>query len=83
MPSLHRSQNIVLPLGLSNTVTVVWQSGHCGIVGYEIADELLRLRSQAPLLGPEPMITTSVRSGIITERIKKEHGKVWTAYYED
>ncbi|XP_062715525.1 uncharacterized protein LOC134291594 [Aedes albopictus] len=46
-------------LCINNTVNIYWVPGHCGIDGNEKADELARIGSNQPFLGPEPFCGVS------------------------
>jgi hypothetical protein len=42
------------PLAKNNRVKLIWETGHKGINGNEMADQLGKLESEHPFTGPEP-----------------------------
>jgi ribonuclease HI len=47
-------------LAKHNSIQLVWAPGNKGIVGNETADQLAKLGSECPFIGPEPACSISV-----------------------
>ena len=52
-------RDILQQIALLRPLTLSWTPGHRGIEGNEMADELARIGSSKPLLGPEPRLKLS------------------------
>jgi len=57
-----------MTLAEHNRVQLVWVPGRMGIVGNEIPDQLARVVSSRPLIGPEPALGVSAK---VTRRVMR------------
>jgi hypothetical protein len=57
----------------------MWVSGHGGILGNEMADQLARTGSEHPFTGPEPAcsISIGVAKKAVRDRTDRNHKKYW------
>jgi hypothetical protein len=62
-----------------NRVQLVWVPGHEGIAGNETADEMAKIGSEHPFIGPEPAcgISTGVAKKTIRDWMTMNHKKYW------
>jgi hypothetical protein len=62
-----------------NKVHLMWVPGHNGIKGNEIADQLAKMGSLHPFIGPEPAcgISGRVAGWAIRDWVDREHHKHW------
>jgi hypothetical protein len=65
-------------LAKHNRVQLIWVPGHKGTEGNETADQLARLGSECPLIGPEP--AWGISAGIVKKAVmdwaNRDHNKL-------
>jgi ribonuclease HI len=69
----------LMTLAASNKAYLMWVPGHTGIHGYETADQLAKMGSLRPFIGPEPAfgISDNVARRAIRDWVSREHHKYW------
>jgi ribonuclease HI len=66
-----------------NSIEMIWVSGHKGIDGNEMADQVARQGSSCPLTGPEPAMGISTKSAgeVIRELMNRKCVKYWQSIH--
>jgi ribonuclease HI len=69
----------LMELSNHNSVQLVWVPGHEGVAGNEVADQLAKIGSEHPFIGPEPAygISIGVAKKAIRDWMTTNHKKYW------
>jgi hypothetical protein len=62
-----------------NRVQLIWVPGHGGIEGNEVANQLAKLGSECPFIGPEPAcgISVGIAKRAVRDWTSRDHKKYW------
>jgi hypothetical protein len=62
-----------------NKVQLIWVPGQEGIEGNEVADQLTKLGSEGPFIGPEPAcsISMGIAKTAVRDWTNRDHKKYW------
>jgi ribonuclease HI len=69
----------LIQLAEHNRVQLKWVPGDAGIEGNEIADQLAKLGSECPFIGPEPAcgISVGIAKRAVRDWTNRDHKKCW------
>jgi ribonuclease HI len=69
----------LMQLAKHNRVQLIWVLGHEGIIGNEMADQLARMGSEHPFMGPEPAcsISVGVAKKVVRDWTSRNHKEYW------
>jgi ribonuclease HI len=70
-----------MQLAKHNRVQLIWVPRHEGTVGNKTADQLARMGSDHPLIGPEPAcsISIGVTRKAVRDWMSKKHQEYWVS----